>query len=169
MECAHSDYTVGGTNTVIKRRSLQTRARPKSSRPSVHGPVEAVPPEVLELIWEFVRDALRPRMRAGLKRDVRLLAAVYMGRTHGMWLKRVYECVVGDLHAHHAVMCAWKYVHVPGIYVDHIPPHVAFRASIMYEMLPEPVTDGGDLHYGPPRWGPLLRRLLSSGRLFFQS
>ena len=132
--------------------------------------LSTLPPEVLELIWEFVRDALRPRMRAGLKRDVRLRAAVYMGRTHGMWLNRVYECVVGDLSPQYTVMCAWKYMHVAGIYVDHIPPDVAHRASIMYEMLPEPeIVTGGDLHYGPPKWAPLLRRLLSSGRLFFQS
>ena len=49
-----------------------------------------LPGDVLELIYEFVRSDLRPRMRRRLKEEVRLASIDRLLCSHGKWLLRAH-------------------------------------------------------------------------------
>jgi len=71
----------------------------------------ALPDEVLAIIWEYVRVALRPRMkRAGwLLPDVRARAGARIAAIYGKWLF-TYSSVSTPLHMTlaDAIYCVWK-------------------------------------------------------------
>ena len=117
-----------------------------------------LPPDVLELIWDYVRMDLRPRMRTKLKHDVRMRAAVYIARTHGTWLYNAYTLMLGDVSHASMVMCAWEHMYLPGVSMDHIPRNMVRNAHMLYKLMPEPFIDQcrpTGLHYGPPDWSRL--------------
>lgn len=67
---------------------------PPASKLSLAEPLglPELPPEVLEMIWEYVRQSLRPRMkRYGMHlKEVRLVASRRIGFVYGSWLTSVY-------------------------------------------------------------------------------
>lgn len=72
-----------------------------------------LPPEVLEIIWEFVRIDLRPRMKryGPLLRNIRNSAGTRIAAMHGRWLHQAYTFThTQGVSPEWMVLCAWKFL-----------------------------------------------------------
>lgn len=76
----------------------------------------ALPDEVLAIIWEYVRVALRPRMkRAGwLLRDIRVCAGTRIAAIYGKWLfTHATISTSVRLSLQDAIYCIWRLYGLP--------------------------------------------------------
>ena len=75
-----------------------------------------LPPEVIEIIWEFVRIDLRPRMKryGPLLRNIRVEAAIHSAKMHGRWLDQAYMFTHTQVWSSELmiqlILCAWKFL-----------------------------------------------------------